>query len=328
MNLIQSKKITYYTFIFFFISFAYLFFAFGEDIKANSWQYIKFDVSMHKVVPHYKDFLREKGNEPHQFINYFNVTNIDLIDCFKGIFHANELSKKKNIKHKKIPKIIHQIWLGGKLPEKYRALQASWIKYHPDWKYKLWTEKEIEKLHVYNRDILNETIGYSGKANILRYEILYQFGGLYVDTDFECIKSFNILHENYEFYCGAGPFLKHINLCNALIASIPGHPILEYAVKNMKNEVMYWKKLSQSNYIPKWAMQTASTGIFYFTKSFFSIVKNNIDSTIYDNILILPATYFYPTSFTEANIKREQLDKRLENCPESFGIHYWGGSLN
>ncbi len=45
----------------------------------------------------------------------------------------------------RIPKIIHQIWIGSPLPQKYYRWQKSWQKYHPDWEYKLWTERDIEK---------------------------------------------------------------------------------------------------------------------------------------------------------------------------------------
>ena len=52
----------------------------------------------------------------------------------------------------RIPKIIHQIWLGSPFPEKYKVLQQSWKKYHPDWTYILWTEKEIKDFGLTNRE--------------------------------------------------------------------------------------------------------------------------------------------------------------------------------
>ena len=42
-----------------------------------------------------------------------------------------------------LPKIIHQIWLGGQLPEKYRAWSESWKKFNPDWQYILWTDEDV-----------------------------------------------------------------------------------------------------------------------------------------------------------------------------------------
>ena len=36
-----------------------------------------------------------------------------------------------------LPKKIHQIWFGGKLPLKYNKLTDTWKRFHPDWEYKL-----------------------------------------------------------------------------------------------------------------------------------------------------------------------------------------------
>ena len=49
-----------------------------------------------------------------------------------------------------IPKIIHQIWLGpNKRPDIWmNSWKINYIKKHPDWTYKLWTEKEINMLQV------------------------------------------------------------------------------------------------------------------------------------------------------------------------------------
>ena len=42
----------------------------------------------------------------------------------------------------KIPKIIHQIWVGGKkIPQKYKKLIKTVKDVHPDWEYKLWTNE-------------------------------------------------------------------------------------------------------------------------------------------------------------------------------------------
>ena len=43
----------------------------------------------------------------------------------------------------RIPKIIHQIWLGGALPQKYYAMQKTWQEHHPDWEYRLWTDADL-----------------------------------------------------------------------------------------------------------------------------------------------------------------------------------------
>lgn len=84
-----------------------------------------------------------------------------------------------------IPKIIHQIWIG----DNSRPLlwmdtwQIDYIKKYPEWKYMLWTEKEIDQLDMKNKDLYLKESTMHGKADIVRYEILYNYGGVFVDAD-------------------------------------------------------------------------------------------------------------------------------------------------
>ena len=84
-----------------------------------------------------------------------------------------------------IPKKIHQVWLGGDLPDKYKRLTESWIKYHPDWEYKLWTDSDAAELELINREAFDSMKNLGMKSDLLRVEILNKFGGLYVDVDFD-----------------------------------------------------------------------------------------------------------------------------------------------
>lgn len=91
-----------------------------------------------------------------------------------------------------IPKIIHQIWIGDKqLPETWLN---SWKDKHPEYEYILWTEKDIDELNLVNRHIydkFNESKTYNGMANVARIEILYNYGGIYLDADLKCLKPLN-----------------------------------------------------------------------------------------------------------------------------------------
>jgi mannosyltransferase OCH1-like enzyme len=84
-----------------------------------------------------------------------------------------------------IPKIIHQIWIGDptKKPINY---MNTWIKQHPSWDYMMWSEKEIDKLNLVNRDKYDyyyKLKKYHGCADIVRIEVLYKYGGIYVDAE-------------------------------------------------------------------------------------------------------------------------------------------------
>ena len=49
-------------------------------------------------------------------------------------------------------------------------------------------EERIKGLEMQNRDIYEKETDYACKADILRYEILYQYGGVYIDADIVLLK--------------------------------------------------------------------------------------------------------------------------------------------
>ena len=48
----------------------------------------------------------------------------------------------------KIPKIIHQIWLGGNLPNKYRRWTESWIAQNPEYSYMFWDDNNVKDIEI------------------------------------------------------------------------------------------------------------------------------------------------------------------------------------
>ena len=84
-----------------------------------------------------------------------------------------------------IPKKIHQIWIGPKQPpivwidtwrKQYRAQ-------HPGWEYKLWTDAEVAELPMRMKDLYDKEAMYQCKADLLRLEVLWREGGIYIDAD-------------------------------------------------------------------------------------------------------------------------------------------------
>jgi len=283
------------------------------NLKKNqsNWRFVDFDVSMGQNTVYYKECLENKGNyswacKPKKAS--------ELLHFFRDLYNKNNLSVKMNKGNKKIPKIIHQIWLGSPLPKKYDAWVRSWEKNHPGWKYVLWTDKEIEEFELANRKLYHSTSNYGEKSDIARYEILYRFGGVYVDTDLESLMPLDVLHENYEFYTG----ISHLDggvlcLANGIIGSVAGHPILKECIETIKL---------------KWHLKMIIeiTGPVHFTQSFCDVVEKMKGTLAYKNIIALPATYFYPFGITKKDMRGQELKSYLKSFPESFTAHYWEGS--
>jgi len=120
-----------------------------------------------------------------------------------------------------IPKVFHRIWVGPDPPpptaEEYAA---SWRDRHPGWDMELWTDQNMPQGQL-NRDIYRYTDNQAQRADILAHEVLNQFGGVYIDIDFECLKNIEPLLEDVSYFYGeelaARPAL-------GIFGCIAGHP--------------------------------------------------------------------------------------------------------
>ena len=94
-----------------------------------------------------------------------------------------------------IPRVFHRIWLGRQpMPAEFEAFGATWLQHHPGWKMKLWTEANLPPL--VNRWAFQQARTLAGRSDVARYEILFRCGGIYVDTDFECLRNLERLIDN------------------------------------------------------------------------------------------------------------------------------------
>ena len=59
----------------------------------------------------------------------------------------------------------------------------------------LWTDEHVGRLRLFNQAAYDEATNYGTKSDVLRYELLYVYGGVYVDCDMQCIGSFERLHQ-------------------------------------------------------------------------------------------------------------------------------------
>lgn len=103
-----------------------------------------------------------------------------------------------------IPKIIHQLWIGPKpAPTK---LMNTWKEIHEKlgYEYIFWNESEITKRNFKSQlmNKVNQIHEWNGKADILRWEILHEYGGIFVDADSICIEPFCDLIEKYKAFAG------------------------------------------------------------------------------------------------------------------------------
>lgn len=254
----------------------------------------------------------------------YESANKKFVALFKDIYLRNiEKAQQFELNAQvRIPRIIHQIWLGSKVPEKYFAWMSTWANMN-GWQYMLWTDDNVESIKLYNQDIYDLTRNYAEKSDILRLELLYKYGGVYADLDYECLRPeiFEELHRSYDFYIGFEPvehgFIGKFNLfkfCNALIGSKPGNQLVKDLIVNMKASYYAYKR--------SWG-PLERTGPSYVTRIICEYEKSGAHT---DRNIYLPCTFFYPYSEPELDYLSREPTFVLRIVPETAGIHYWSGS--
>ena len=185
------------------------------------------------------DHLMGKGLSMWQHV----TTDAD----FKRLsFFENHFEKGGIDVVEEVPKTFHFIWLGPKeFPLRSQKNIESWVNHHPDWKVKFWTDRlrplphsrmQLEMIDKGDFSRLyaqyQASDNYAEKSDLVRYEVLLNEGGVYVDHDLFCFESIEPLLKQYHFFCGLEPPHQpiadsSISVSKNLIATIPNHPFLK-----------------------------------------------------------------------------------------------------
>lgn len=235
-------------------------------------------------------------------------SGIAMMNFFRALYSKNNPARITRSATLKIPKIIHQIWIGKELPKEFFKFVQSWRIYHPDWEYRLWTQDDIPSLNLRNRALIDQSRNPGEISDLMRYEILYRYGGVYLDVDFECLRSLEPLHYLYDFYIGIQPLDSNlVQLGIGIIGSIAGHPLLNACIEKVKDR---WN----NKHVEQKA--TARTGPIYCTKVFYEHADKNGLCDI-----ALPPNYFYPLACTQSG--RDTIRWVQEGA---FAVHHWAKS--
>jgi mannosyltransferase OCH1-like enzyme len=149
---------------------------------------------------------------------------------------AGEAARVREAEALLLPRVFHQIWLGpDPLPEEFAHYRETWQRHHPDWEHRLWTEENLpaELRRPEARDRLRHP---AERSDILRLELLWRHGGVYVDTDFECKRPIEPLLGGLDLFCA---YLKVNQVNNAIMGAVAGHPILDRALDRVRPREFY-----------------------------------------------------------------------------------------
>jgi len=148
----------------------------------------------------------------------------------------------------KIPKKIHQIWIGeNDIPEHCKEFVEKIQIINPDYKHKLWGNEVFE---LYKDDIFLQEYIKAPKlykwayiTDRIKLLLLRDYGGIYVDIDCNPIQSFNVilnkLSKEHTFFSGMKPTTKSRTLIDCTVyGSTSNSRIVNLCLSTYKDK--YW----------------------------------------------------------------------------------------
>lgn len=208
-----------------------------------------------------------------------------------------------------IPKVIHYCWFGGKKkPKLIRDCITSWKVFLPDYQIVEWNEKNTDLSLPFVQKAYKSK-KWAFVSDYVRFKVLYEHGGIYLDTDMLVLKPLDdLLHEA----CFFGAEENEIISCGIIGSKMNNKFIQECLMKyeqmDLSSEIN-WMKIIITRIV---------TDIFKVKYDFLEA----IDKKRYDGITIYPPAFFYPLPF----INNDAVNYKKYIEPESYAIHLWAGS--
>lgn len=188
-----------------------------------------------------------------------------------------------------IPRVIHRVWLGDEpMPEEFEYYGETWQRHHPDWELRLWTDSNLPTLRF--PDAFERCRNHGERSDVLRSELLLQFGGLYVDTDVECRRPIEPLIDDLPAFAA---WVRPGRIGSAVLGAVPGHPAIERLLTEMQDRV------GEGNQIE------ATVGLLT------DVLSEAEDVEVFDSGTFYP----YHPRHNPANGRE---------FPDAYAIHHWG----
>jgi mannosyltransferase OCH1-like enzyme len=197
-----------------------------------------------------------------------------------------------------IPKKLHFIWIGdeSKMPSK---CMSTWHEINPDYEFKVWGNESLNDYVWRNWDKLSDMLhkkDYAGASDIMRYQILYEHGGIYIDADTFCVKPLEDWLLNCDAFASWEQEIVRNNLiANTIIGGVPGAETWKMCMDAVATKDCTEDKLA-------WMI----TGPMLVTDVFFKAQAN---------LTVYPSHFFMPEHHTGYKSKV---------TGHHFASHLWG----
>lgn len=205
-----------------------------------------------------------------------------------------------------IPKIIHYCWFGGNpLPEIALKCIESWRKFFPDYEIKEWNENNFDlNCCEYVKEAYHAK-KWAFVSDYARFLILYNYGGLYFDTDVEVIKDMSEIVTQ-------GAFMG----CEATDKCAPGLGLGVNPGLGLYNEIL--EDYKKSHFLNKDGTYNYETVVDRTTKILGKHgFRESSEIQEVAEIKIYPPEYFCPMDYTTG---------KLNVTNNSYSIHWYDAS--
>lgn len=286
-----------------------------------------------------KDDIITINNHKIELVNFRNVKKIDIrnsvflittmycydlfemlnrkfcneeIDCYVYTIMSMTVENGKVLKCENqnkmvIPKIIHYCWFGGQeMPDKNKRCIDSWQKICPDYEIKCWDEKnyDVSKNQYMYDAFLRGKWGFV--PDYARLDIIYNYGGIYLDTDVELVKRPDKLLK-YDGFMG---FQRNYWIALGLgFGAKKGNELIR-GLRDDYNAISFINKDGDLNLTAAPYYQT-----LYLKKR---KIKCNNEIQYIDNNIIVPTDWFDPQSYDGGTIKTTKNTISVHHYDESW----------
>lgn len=209
-----------------------------------------------------------------------------------------------------IPKIIHYCWLSNDpLPDLAKKCIKTWQKYLPGYKLILWDLNRFKiSSTIWTKEAF-ENKKYAFAADYIRCYALYNYGGIYLDTDVQVLRSFDdLLHLPY-FMGIENPAIVEA----AVIGFSKGHYFLKEMLEYYENRPFVGTNGKFDVTPLPFVMEKIISEKFIINK-ITQISQFNVSEQV---INIFPEAFFSPKSCA---------DGKIYLTDESYTIHHYNQS--
>lgn len=210
-----------------------------------------------------------------------------------------------------IPKIIHYCWFGGSTkPKLVKDCILSWKIFFPNYEIIEWNEKNSDLNEPFVKAAYNLK-KWAFVSDYVRLTKVYEYGGLYLDTDMLIIKKFDTFFLDQSFF-GAQ---KKSSIGCGIFGAYVKHPFIKKCIDYYSTINLDVNTDLNTILIPQ-IVTTLFCDAYKLEAKFDSII-------IVKNLKIYPPEYFYSFPYKNANDIVNYKNYLKEN---SLAVHLWSSS--